>query len=101
MFAQSNDCKIKAPPPARRTWLGLLRFLSTLRNAPAMRFAQDLKHFNDPSAIRLHFAMMRARPLVAKRPGPRPPINPRATRARLRRLAGLDRRSSARQGLAK
>src|SRR5438445_2720234 len=82
-------------------WLGRFEILSTRRNAPDIRFAQDLKDINDPSAIRSTLSRYRARPLGARRPGQRPPVNPRATRARLRRLAGLDRRSLPRQGLAK
>src|SRR5437868_7003480 len=83
-------------------WLGRFEFLSLRRNVLAIRFAEDIKQFNDPSAIRpIYLAETRARPLVAKTPDQQPPVNPRAARARLRRLAGLDRRSLPRQGLAK
>jgi len=50
--ALDQDGEIKAPPSAGRMWLGRFEFLSLRRNALAIRFVQDLKHFNDPSAIR-------------------------------------------------
>jgi hypothetical protein len=51
-FDATADGKVKARPSAGRMWLGRFEFLSLRRNALAIRFAQDLKHFNDSSAIR-------------------------------------------------
>jgi hypothetical protein len=55
LTALDQDGKVKAPPSAGRMWLGGFEFLSLCRNALAIRFAQTIKHLNDPSAIGPYF----------------------------------------------
>jgi hypothetical protein len=45
------DCKIKAPPPAKRMGLVGLEIFGVWHTGPAGTFARNTKVFNAPSAI--------------------------------------------------
>src|SRR5258708_20989083 len=71
--ALDEDGEIKAPPSAAgRVWLGCLEFLSSLGNALAIRFAQDIQRFNDPSAIRQRLWTDASKTACREEAGPAP-----------------------------
>jgi hypothetical protein len=75
--------------------------VSCLASVPAIRFAQDLKHFNDPSAIRPNLAPIPSKTAWREEAGPAPVRQGcRWTRHRFA-ACGLDRLSLPRHGLAK
>jgi hypothetical protein len=81
-------------------WLWELRLRRRRKNRPAIRFAQDPEHFNNPSAIRSTLFQDRARPLGVKRPDQRQSLKAVAETRHRFAACGLDRLPLPRQALA-